>query len=342
MVKNRCSAVGLLAIAVLLISGQPRFAFAGDPANDEDRPLRLYATALAGPIGWIAAPDATEINGKPANGRQAVWDGDFVEARHGTMTLANFDSIGRVTLSDGAAVRFASGSSDNETGGRLLVASLVRGTIAVQLNHGARAYIEAAGDRFSAHPGASFRLALRTGRASLKTLSGAVSAEVQTQRPTYKIRPVDELGRPVNLGATLSVRSRSTRNFQIQVTDENDKPIPDLPILFSLGNPCLGTLVSAGGGTSFRKNTDDRGIAGVPFISGAAAGCIGSLIAKVEGTNVEFSQEISVQQKNSFWTTRNSLLLAGAIGAVAIGTAFAIAADDGSPITPVPPPTVRP
>ena len=177
----------------------------------------------------------------------------------------------------------------------------------------------------------------------MKTVSGTVNTESQQGRPNYKIRPVDELGRPVDLGRTLSVRARSTRNFQIQVTDENDKPIPDLPILFSLGNPCLGSLgLGAGAGNDFRKKTDNKGIAGVPFIVGAAK-CVGSLTAKVEGTNTEFTQQVGVQ-RNGFWNTQNSLLVAGLVGGGILASVLIInSGGTGTQrIQPVPPPVVKP
>ena len=226
---------------------------------------------------------------------------------------------------------------------RFDIASLLRGNVAVELHSDAGAYVEAAGSRFTASRGASFRIGMQEGRAVLYTITGTVNTEVQQGRPNYKIRPVDELGRPVDLGRTLSVRARSTRNFQIQVTDENDKPIPDLPILFSLGSPCLGSLgIGAAAGSDFRKKTDNKGIAGVPFTVGAAK-CVGSLIAKVEGTNTEFTQQVGVQ-RHSFWNTQNSLIVAGIVGAAVLASVLIInsGGNDNQRIQPVPPPVVKP
>ena len=342
MAKIRYSAIGMSLIAVLMISSLPRNVHAAGGADGEAR-IRLRATAFEGPIGSVSAFGSISINGRKVTGQESLWGGELIEAAQGAGTSASFDSIGSVTLGEGAAARFsAARPSVEEDGRRLLIASLVRGSLAIELHSDAGAYVEAGTARFTALRGASFRVAMRDGRAVLNTVSGTVNTEMQQGRPTYKIRPVDELGRPVDLGRTLSVRARSTRNFQIQVTDENDKPIPDLPILFSLGNPCLGSLgLGAAAGSSFRKKTDNKGIAAVPFIVGAAK-CIGSLSARVEGTNAEFTQEVGVQ-RHSFWNTQNSLIVAGIVGAGILASVLIInSGGNDQPIRPVPPPVVKP
>jgi peroxiredoxin len=40
--------------------------------------------------------------------------------------------------------------------------------------------------------------------------------------------------KPLNIGATTDVHARSSRSLQVRVTDENDRPVPDLPLLFTL------------------------------------------------------------------------------------------------------------
>ena len=334
---------GMALIAVLMISSVPRNVRAAGGADGEAR-IRLHATAMAGPIGSVNAFGSLNINGKQVIGENFLWGGELIEATRGTATLVSFDSIGSVTLTDGAAARFsATRSSTDEAGRRVLIASLVSGNVAIDLHSDAGAYVEAGGARFTALRGASFRIGMESGRAVLTTISGTVNTESQQGRPTYKIRPVDELGRPVDLGRTMSVRARSTRNFQIQVTDENDKPIPDLPILFSLGSPCLGSLgLGAGAGTSFRKKTDNKGIAAVPFVVGAAK-CLGSLSAKVEGTSTEFTQQVGVQRQG-FWNTQNSLIVAGIVGGGVLASVLIInsGGNNNQRIQPVPPPVVKP
>jgi hypothetical protein len=342
MAKIRYSTIVISLIGVLMMSSVPQPARADNGSGDVDRPIRLHATAMRAPIGIVDAFGSININGKQVSGEQTLWGGELIEALSASTTRVAFDSIGTAALTRGTAVRFATTRSMlADEGSHVLVASVVKGKVAIELHPQSGAFVEAAGRRFTALQGASFRIGIHDGLAVLTTVSGIVNS--QSQRPNYKIKPVDDLGRPVDLGSSLSVRARSTRNFNIQVTDENDKPIPDLPILFSLGNPCLGTLgLGAAGGSLVKKNTDNKGIAAVPFVAGAAK-CIGSLSAKVEGTNTEFTQQIGVQGSGGFWTMRNSLLMAGiAAGAVA-GAALAVGyGDDSEPLRPVPPPNVRP
>jgi hypothetical protein len=173
------------------------------------------------------------------------------------------------------------------------------------------------------------------------TFAGVVPAQDQPPPQDVNIRVVDELGRPVASGAALSVRARSTRQIQVQVTDKNDKPLPDLPVLFSLGDPCIGSLgLGALAGPNFRQKTDKRGIAAVPLLAGAAR-CSGSIIARVEGTNASVSIQTTVKPSGRFFSTRNTLILAALAGAgVAIGL---VVANSGSgSIKPLPPTVVRP
>jgi hypothetical protein len=129
----------------------------------------------------------------------------------------------------------------------------------------------------------------------------------------------------------------------VQVTDKNDNPLPDLPVLFSLGDPCLGSLgLGVAAGATFRQKTDKRGIASVPLITGAAR-CAASILVKVEGTNASVSIQTNVVQNRGFWNTQNTLLVVAAAAAAGIATGFVVA-NSGSkePIRPVPPPKVTP
>src|SRR5436853_1895663 len=59
------------------------------------------------------------------------------------------------------------------------------------------------------------------------TVNDMMEVAWQTAPPhRYTLRP------PAGQGSSLSVAARSTRQIQIQVTDENDKPVADLAILF--------------------------------------------------------------------------------------------------------------
>jgi hypothetical protein len=169
-------------------------------------------------------------------------------------------------------------------------------------------------------------------------MAGTVTVEQPTIQQRYTLRP------PAGQGSTLSVSARSTRQIQIQVTDENDRPVPDLPILFSLGDPCLGSIgLGAAAGTLFTSKTDNRGIAAVPWIAGTAK-CAGTIIAKVEGTENSFTYRAQVSSSSGFWTARNTTIVIAAAAAAGIGIGLAVAnsGNDQEPIRQVPPPRVVP
>jgi hypothetical protein len=337
---TRFSAIALLILA--LITGRtPNAVRADGDGSNTDRPIRLYASARFGPIGAITgstlASSAAVINGQRAGGEQMIWGGELIEAPLDRTLRVSFDSIGQVTLDRGTMVRFGTALANPDDAGRqVLIASLVNGGLHVKLARESGAYIEAAGSIFTASPSAQFSVNVAEGRASVETIAGAVAAEQQpAAQRRYILRPV------AGQGATLSVAARSTRQIQIQVTDENDRPIPDLPILFSLGSPCLGSLgLGAGAGVLSKEKTDNRGIAAVPWIVGAAK-CKGAITANVEGTQDSFTFQTEVREQ-SFFSLRNSVLLGAAAAGAGIGIAVTKSGGTKDPIAPVPPPQVRP
>ncbi|MEK6284558.1 MAG: hypothetical protein AABO57_02345 [Acidobacteriota bacterium] len=343
----RYAATGLLLIAALTAGLAPGPVFAGDNSADQERPIRLYATAGFGPIGAIKVNSlsrgAVAIDGRIAQGGELIWGGELIKVLADRTARVALDSIGEVTLARGAMVRIATArASSDDAGYRVLVASLAQGSIDVKLNAGAGAYVEAATSAFIASRGASFSVRVQEERASLTRIVGLVRVQDQPVPQDVNIRVVDELGRPVSSGSQLSVRARSTRQVQVQVTDKNDKPLPDLPVLFSLGNPCLGSLgLGALAGLTLVQKTDKRGIAAVPLVAGAAR-CAASIVAKVEGTNASVSIQTNVQNP-TFWTARNTTLMSAAAAGAGIGIGIAVAnSGGGQKITPVPPPTIKP
>ena len=286
---------------------------------------------------------AVAINGRIAQGEEPIWGGELITALADRKTRIALDSIGQITLTRSAIVRVASARATmDDAGYEVLVASIVSGSVEVSLEPGAGAYVEAGTSAFTASRGARFNVSVDDGRAQLATVSGTVRIQDQAVPQDVNIRIVDELGRPVASGAQFSVRARSTRQVQVQVTDKNDKPLPDLPVLFSLGDPCLGSLgLGAAAGMALTQKTDKRGIAAVPLVAGAAR-CAASIVAKVEGTNASVSIQTNVTPKQNFFNTRNNLLLGAAAVGLGVGVYVATSGSGGEPLTPVPPPTVRP
>lgn len=345
--KVRCVATALF-LMVALTAGLARGpVWASDSSTDQERSIRLYASARFGPIGAIKMAfvngGAVTIDGRIARGEELIWGGELIKVLSDRKAQVTLDSIGDVILARGAAVRFTTARGEfNESSYEVLVASLVEGSIDVKLNGEAGAYLEAPGSTFMASPGASFSVSVRQGRALLSTVSGVVRAQDQPPPQDVNIRIVDELGRPVSSGSQLSVRARSTRQIQVQVTDKNDKPLPDLPVLFSLGDPCLGSLglgVAAGG--AFRQKTDKRGIAAVPLVAGAAR-CAASIVAKVEGTNASVTIHATVKPNARFLNTQNTLIIIGALVVAGVVIGLLVSNSGSEPLTPVPPPTISP
>jgi hypothetical protein len=329
-----------LAIACVLTLGLFPMPACGDSPKEE-RAIRLRAIESFGPIGAIVETgfaNPAAINARALSGAQMIWGGELIQAPVGESVSALFDSIGRATLSDGAVARFSAAVGDSDSAVKhTLIASLLNGSLTIRLDADAGAYVEASGSVFIASPNARFRIDAREGRARLARLSGAV-VEQQPAQARYVLRP------PAGQGGSLSVSARSTRQLQIQVTDENDRPVPDLPILFSLGNPCLGSIgAGAAAGALFKGKTDKRGIAAVPWIAGAA-GCAGQILVKVENTEFSYTYEAQVNKQTGFWNARNTLLVSAAAAAAGIGIGVAVAnsGNDTEPIRQAPPPGVMP
>lgn len=347
--KIRYAATGISLIVALTAGPVSRPVWASDHSANQQKPIRLYASAHFGPIGTIKlnslSGGAVAIDGRLAQGEASIWGGELIKVAADRSVRVALDSIGQVTLVPGSIVRLTSArASSDDAGYEVLVASIVAGGVDVKLNAGAGAYVEAGSSAFTASRGASFSVTMEEGRASLSTAAGAVRVQDQPVPQDVNIRLVDDLGRPVSSGSQFSVRARSTRQVQVQVTDKNDKPLPDLPVLFSLGDPCLGSLgLGAVAGLTLVQKTDKRGIAAVPLVAGAAR-CAASIIAKVEGTNASVSIQTSVRPQARFWNTQNTLLVvaAAAVAGTVTGVVVTNSGSNNTPITPVPPPGIKP
>jgi uncharacterized protein YkwD len=131
-------------------------------------------------------------------------------------------------------------------------------------------------------------------------------AAVTTQQ--QQAAPRKYIIKPLNLGTNTEIRARSTRNLQVQVTDENDRPMSDVPLLFLLagsgsGSGNIGTLAgltsssaaqSLAGQTSLRAMTNPYGIVNVNFTATDAVGRSLRLQIRVEGSDVMWEGDLSV------------------------------------------------
>ena len=329
---SRHLAIGVAVALALTTCLGARPASAGE--EEDDKPIRLYTTSMAGPIGSINSAGRIVIDGRALRGSLSLWGGEVIQAPSDRSVRIGFDGIGQVTLNAGALARFSAARAESQP---VLVASVLTGDVKISLQKDASAYVRASGSTFTASRGAEFLVGVREGEASLSTLSGVVEAGGQATQRQYKLRPV-------GLGSNLSVRARSTRQIQIQVTDENDKPVPDLPVLFLLGGgggQSAGSL-SAGAlaGSSVTATTNAQGLASISFTAGPDT-ATGSLTASVEGTNSSTTLQISVSPGVGFWSMRNSIIILGVAAAVGV-TAVTLSGGDDGQLRPLPPPEVNP
>jgi len=333
-------------------------------------PVRLHASASIGSIGTVESLNAMRINGRVVRGKELIWDGELLQAPADSGIRVALDAIGQVTLTGGSVARLATATTrlDDQTSRRVLVATLISGDVIVKLQPEAGAYVQAYGSGFAAANGASFRVGARDGLAVSETAHGVVQemgrwaielvasvrpvmdAAINAARAQARSTPPRYFVRPVGLSYNTSVRARSTRQVQVQVTDENDRRVPDLPIVFLLagkGGQGLGTLSSgaAAGGESVTVNTDAQGIATATFNAGDVAGSV-SITATVQGTTYSWTGLLTVAKfVPGFWTVQNALpVFATAAAGIAAGAATAVTkgSDREQPIKPVGGPIIKP
>ncbi|MBS1810959.1 MAG: hypothetical protein JST84_22535 [Acidobacteria bacterium] len=143
----------------------------------------------------------------------------------------------------------------------------------------------------------------------LTALSGAPSTPAQmslallgdftlrTGLAQQQAGPRKYLIKPLNLGTNTEIRARATRNLQVRVTDENDRPVPDAPVLFFLGSLIANGTSGAGtlaGQTTFKVLTNSQGVAEVNFTANNAAGSLAKIKAQVEGTDAIWERAFNI------------------------------------------------
>jgi hypothetical protein len=270
----------------------------------------------ARPIGAVESLGAVTINMQSIRGGGALWGNELIHAPEGMNAVATLEAVGQVTLVGGAQARLAVAHA----GRPALAATLLAGSAVFKLQPDVAASVEAAGSKFVAARGARFRVLLVEGRAVIdaagenvfemgdwwKLASPSDLPQVAGQAaPQTPVRRY--LVRPVGLSSNLFVRARSTRQIQVRVTDENDRPVPDVPVIFLLSSSSaqsvggLGALAAA----SAKVFTDKSGIASVDFTGGAQPAS-GAISATVEGTNATWVGQISLLKVTTgFWAPQN-------------------------------------
>jgi len=327
MIKRKYVASVVCAILFLSITLIPKPAPAASGNPNDDKPIYLHSVAPEGPIGLVSGSalnrGALLINGQAAREKQMIWAGDLLQSSADVSVPVSIHSIGDVVIFKGSMVKLATNYTQSDAGMRaVLIASLVCGSIKVALKEDACAYIEARGSRYVSTEGAIFDASVRDDKALMNIKFGKVIADRQEGQHQYTIRPIGH-------GSSLEVPRGSLQQIKVQVT-ENDQPVPDVAVLFTLdqsgiaiGQIGLGTL--AGSRITIVTNAD--GIASVPFVAGNSKGT-GAISATVEGTRTSWMGQLRVTSKSiggskSLWWTIAAIAGAGA----AAGITYAVTRD---------------
>lgn len=334
--------------------------------------LLLHVTALAGggnipvktrpriiaepnvikPIGTIESIGKIKINGQTVpGGKGLIWGGELIQLPLGFNARATIGSFGRVSLDGGAEAKISVHKFQAETHSRqTLLVDMTNGSVTIQLESGTPAYLSACGTLFVASPGSKLRFGVREERAFAETLSGRVievgnwgltppppvmmaaantiRRNAQAQQHRYLITPVQ---------AMYDVKARSTRQVQVRVTDEDNKKVPGLPIIFSLGGG-IGTL------SSTSVVTDANGLASVNFTAASQAGR-GAITASVQSAP-QFSTTMQIAVLKfvpGFWSPQNAVPIFSSLGvATAIGVTEAVTKEEPLKVKAVGSPIIRP
>ncbi len=289
----------------------------------------LPKSSLAAPIGTIESLSAITVNGRLKRQQELLWNGDVVQSAASNSARVVLASIGTITLRGGAVVKI---NSDVQKG--VLTASVFEGEVNISLKSNATAKITIGEEAFVAANGANFRAGWREeqavidapqsdvlalGKWNAKLPLSVVAAAAETQQAA----PRKYLIKPMNLGTNTEIRARSTRNIQVRVTDENDRPVPDVPVLFLLngGGAGAGNVGSFAGQTSAQVTTNAQGVAQVNFNASNLSGNPVNITASVPGTNavLELAFQI-VSAPAGFWAPHNAVPIFAVVGAaVGIG-----------------------
>jgi hypothetical protein len=281
--------------------------------GDDEAPIRLFATAAGAPIGIATSAGEMTINGRLLIGEQNLWGGELVQAPVDANLLLTFDDAAQVRLKRGAIARFSLARSNFSDGsnGRVLIATLIDGVATIDLRAHAVAYIETAGSIYTSSRGASFKLGREAGTTKMEALSGHVEVASQAVQDARKIAPLDDGGRPIAMRGKIQVRLRSTRSLQFQVTDEKDRPLPDIPVIITIGSTAHGAFGS--GVASVTATTNANGIASVNLVGGVAQGS-DSIVAEIGGSNIKWEGTIDFKKGSTPTWVKVAPVAAGLAG----------------------------
>ncbi len=132
--------------------------------------------AAPGAIGIIQSSGAVSINGHPANGAFTLWGDELVQATAEAKIV--FGALGEVKLAPGGSLqlKMENAKLHEAAGTQAFSASLLAGTMNVNLLGDTGALVNSTDSEFAAARGANFKVDLKAGKATLSTTNGTVLA----------------------------------------------------------------------------------------------------------------------------------------------------------------------
>lgn len=332
--------------------------------GEKSKPTNVSRGTAFRPIGIIESLGALKIDGRLAQGQELLWGSELIQAPDNASARLSLNAVGQASLQPASVVRVTTVTSTD--GNRIehptLIATLVKGSLNVQLQTGAVAYLTSGQSSFIASENAHFTVERRAeslaanasrgmiadlGRWQLTIPTPVLLAAESMVRMQEQKKPRKYLIKPYNFNSGTEVRARASRQIQVRVTDENDRPVADMPVVFALTGTTpesIGSLQAAGlKGVSVTANTNAQGIASVTFTANTTVGSV-PLSAAVPGATAAFSGTIYVSAGAVFWTMATALpVLATAAAATVAGVTTAAKQDNKEPVSAtLPAPIIRP
>lgn len=194
----------------------------------------------ATPIGTIESTGAMLINGRAANGKNVIWDGEMLQAPANASAAVTLEALGKVKLSSGSLVRLsATSNTAGEQAKRMLVAAVYNGQIEVELQPAASAYLEAAGKAWLATGNTKLSLGIREGAAILATSNGLAG-----EMGSFAIRmPALNSNTPAAIPVSVAERASLLRSIKLVTGSETRGAVK----LYSSNKAGMIGMVESGG-----------------------------------------------------------------------------------------------
>jgi hypothetical protein len=353
----------LFLCLVLNVTATPP-AFAEGKTGELPKAARPRSVMSLRPIGIVESMGALTIDGRLAKGQELLWGSELIQAPDNASARLLLNTVGQASLNPASIVRVTTVTSTdgNKIEHPTLIATLVKGSLSVQLQSGAMAYLRSGQSSFVASTGTHFVLEMREDSLAANALRGTIInlgqwtltiptpvllAAERIVRMQEQTKPRKYIIKPYNFSLGTEVRARASRQIQVRVTDENDRPVPDLPIVFTLTGSApesIGSLNAAGlNGLRVSANTNTQGIATVRFTANTTIGSV-PISAGVAGATTAISGTIYVSAGAAFWTMATALpVIATAAVATVAGATVAAKQDKKEPVsTTLPAPVIRP